>query len=667
MREGIDYAVVLTADHGGHGHSRAPARQQGVARRRRADPALATADGRQDRSPRRLEARAGPVLLARRFGDMTSGSIARSSRGDRARAERGSRRHLLARTRRSRRCSPARQIASDSGRRPLAGQMELDRAGPRIVRSRALGRLLCRSQAYVTPIAEPSVGYVATHGSPGTMTGACRSCSGARACRRPTATSNSRPSNILPTLAAMIGLAVPAGSIDGKMPEWGSGSYLPGSLGHSIVRLFRSLHLPFRNERQLASLRRGAVLAGGVGMRKFGIGACARGQRCRSRVRPDAAICRRPIRAAAGRLQAAGDAARRERRIAHDRRHGRAARRLDRAGRAATSSPRSAPQQAARGGKVLIHATARTSFPASAPKRSPISSGCITRSAIRSPCTNIRAHHLPTKRGKGLDWTLGEDAVALGRRTGYDYALFLYAEDSFASTGRIGAPGARRCRLLHRLLRSQVGGGGQFAYASLVDLRTGEVVWFNVVQAGSQIAGHQDRRHPHARGRGADGRAAARPDEAGPRGPPGGGEALMCMRCAELSRRTLLAGGGALAASLATGVAQARVLPAGHGPADRPGLPPDRRGRKGPVAADGPGRGGGLRLQPADQGSRARLPICRRSDRPRRRSRGEGHAHLSGADSRIQRDDVPDRLFGRLLRPAAADAQRGAAGRRDRP
>lgn len=34
-----------------------------------------------------------------------------------------------------------------------------------------------------------------------------------------------------------------------------------------------------------------------------------------------------------------------------------------------------------------------------------------------------------------------------------------------------------------------IGGGGQFAYASLVDLRTGEVVWFNVLQAGTQVAG----------------------------------------------------------------------------------------------------------------------------------------------------------------------------------
>ena len=33
--------------------------------------------------------------------------------------------------------------------------------------------------------------------------------------------------------------------------------------------------------------------------------------------------------------------------------------------------------------------------------------------------------YLPTKRGKGLDWTLGAGAVSIGRKTGYDYALFL--------------------------------------------------------------------------------------------------------------------------------------------------------------------------------------------------------------------------------------------------
>ena len=91
--------------------------------------------------------------------------------------------------------------------------------------------------------------------------------------------------------------------------------------------------------------------------------------------------------------------------------------------------------------------------------------------------------NLPTKRGKGLDWTLGDQAVALGRRSGMDYALFVHAEDSFASTGRVVLQvlGAAGC--LVGFCAPNVGGGSQFAYASLVDLRTGEVVWFNVLQS----------------------------------------------------------------------------------------------------------------------------------------------------------------------------------------
>ncbi len=97
--------------------------------------------------------------------------------------------------------------------------------------------------------------------------------------------------------------------------------------------------------------------------------------------------------------------------------------------------------------------------------------------------------YLPTKRGKGLDWTLGADAVALGRKTGYDYALFLHAEDSFASTGRVALQVLGTAGCIVGFCAPNIGGGGQFAYASLVDLRTGEVVWFNVLQAGTQVAG----------------------------------------------------------------------------------------------------------------------------------------------------------------------------------
>jgi hypothetical protein len=96
--------------------------------------------------------------------------------------------------------------------------------------------------------------------------------------------------------------------------------------------------------------------------------------------------------------------------------------------------------------------------------------------------------YLPTKRGRGLDYTLGAEAVRFGRATGYDYALFMHAEDSFASTGRValGVLGLAGCFIG---FCAPIGGGGQFAYASLVDLRTGEVVWFNVLQTGSQVAG----------------------------------------------------------------------------------------------------------------------------------------------------------------------------------
>jgi hypothetical protein len=96
---------------------------------------------------------------------------------------------------------------------------------------------------------------------------------------------------------------------------------------------------------------------------------------------------------------------------------------------------------------------------------------------------------LPTKRGRGLDYTLGQEAVQLGRATGYDYALFLHAEDSIADTGRVALQVLGIAGCFVGFCAPNIGGGGQSAYASLVDLRTGEVVWFNVLQAGSQVAG----------------------------------------------------------------------------------------------------------------------------------------------------------------------------------
>ena len=97
--------------------------------------------------------------------------------------------------------------------------------------------------------------------------------------------------------------------------------------------------------------------------------------------------------------------------------------------------------------------------------------------------------YLPTKRGKGLDYTLGEDAVRLGQKTGYDYALFLHAEDQVASGGRIalGVLGLAGCVV--GFCAPNIGGATQLDYAGLVDRKTGEVVWFNVVRAGSEVPG----------------------------------------------------------------------------------------------------------------------------------------------------------------------------------
>lgn len=147
-------------------------------------------------------------------------------------------------------------------------------------------------------------------------------------------------------------------------------------------------------------------------------------------------------------------------------------------------------QQAGRGGDVLI-LEKRDGLAAMGVDADAVAELERLHYAVGSAIATHRysGAYLPTKRGRGLDWTLGADAVTLGRKTGYDYALFLHAEDSFASTGRVALQvlGAAGCVV--GFCAPNIGGGGQFAYASLVDLRTGEVVWFNVLQAGTQIAG----------------------------------------------------------------------------------------------------------------------------------------------------------------------------------
>ena len=145
-------------------------------------------------------------------------------------------------------------------------------------------------------------------------------------------------------------------------------------------------------------------------------------------------------------------------------------------------------QQAARGGKVTI-IERRNELPGVTPDE--LAEVERLNAAVDESIVvhKYLGDYLPTKRGKGLDWTLGQDAVRLGQKTGYDYALFLHGEDQVASGGRValGILGLAGC--IVGFCAPNIGGAQQLDYASLVDLKTGEVVWFNVVLAGSQVPG----------------------------------------------------------------------------------------------------------------------------------------------------------------------------------
>src|SRR5690349_17241406 len=145
-------------------------------------------------------------------------------------------------------------------------------------------------------------------------------------------------------------------------------------------------------------------------------------------------------------------------------------------------------QQAARGGKLTI-AEHRNELPGvSTQERADVQGPNVVgdESIVEQ---RYLGDYLPTKYERGLDWTLGGDAVRLGQTSGYASALFLHAEDQVASTGRIalGVLGLAGC--IVGFCAPNVGGAEQLDYASLVDLKTGEVVWFNVVDAASQVPG----------------------------------------------------------------------------------------------------------------------------------------------------------------------------------
>lgn len=130
---------------------------------------------------------------------------------------------------------------------------------------------------------------------------------------------------------------------------------------------------------------------------------------------------------------------------------------------------------------------------------------------------------LRNKRGR-FDWTLGPGVSALREATGADYALFTYIRDSYTSGGR-----AAMRVIGFLLLGGDIGGGYQIGLASLVDLRTGQVVWHSLLvdQAGDLrdapgaretaedlLKGLNDK-PPKAAGNGGSARAAGGVDSGG--------------------------------------------------------------------------------------------------------------------------------------------------------
>jgi hypothetical protein len=90
---------------------------------------------------------------------------------------------------------------------------------------------------------------------------------------------------------------------------------------------------------------------------------------------------------------------------------------------------------------------------------------------------NYARVNVPTRRDN-FEWTLGEGVRELGAAHNADYALFITGRGSYATSGRVAA----------MVGLAVLGGGimplgGQQAFASLVDLRTGNVIWFNVATA----------------------------------------------------------------------------------------------------------------------------------------------------------------------------------------
>lgn len=109
------------------------------------------------------------------------------------------------------------------------------------------------------------------------------------------------------------------------------------------------------------------------------------------------------------------------------------------------------------------------------------------------------------KKEQQLDWTLGEGARALKQATGADYAMFVFTHDSYGDAGRKVAQ-----VLMAGLFGAYIPAGVHIGYAGLVDLETGNIVWFN-----TDLAMGGDPREPEGAQKRVGQLMAGFPDRAG--------------------------------------------------------------------------------------------------------------------------------------------------------
>ena len=107
-------------------------------------------------------------------------------------------------------------------------------------------------------------------------------------------------------------------------------------------------------------------------------------------------------------------------------------------------------------------------------------------SALYQAVADAIIHHkyygakLPTKKDK-FDWTLGPGTQRIGSLSGGTYALFIFTRDNFVSASRksMQVPGMLGCLVGFCMI---VGGGEHVANASLVELSSGNIVWFDILR-----------------------------------------------------------------------------------------------------------------------------------------------------------------------------------------